>query len=176
LVETILLTSLLILASISDIRTYKIKNIITLPYVLAGMIINIYINGVNNLLTFAIDILIPIICLIPFYSLKMLGAGNIKLFSAISAIMGHRFVLLSMVFSFLVGGVIALLIMLIRKNFKKRFAYLFQYLKNCFITFSIQSYTSIGSESKDAVTEDVSGRFPFAIAVSLGTAIALLIG
>ena len=111
----------------------------------------------------------------PFYSLKMLGAGDIKLFSAISAIMGHRFVLLSMVFSFLVGGVIALLIMLIRKT-SKTFRILISISKNCFITFSIQSYTSIGSESKDAVTEDVSGRFPFAIAVSFGNCYSSLIG
>ncbi len=174
LVGTVLLLLLLVFALFSDIKTYKIKNTIILPFILIGIIINLCVYGVERLHTVIIGIIIPIICLVPLYSLKMLGGGDIKLFSAIGAIMGHKFVISAIGFSFLSGGIIALIIMLIRKNFKKRFVYLYQYLKNCFMTLSIQPYTYINFGSKNAITEDNSGRFPFAIAVAFGTVIALL--
>ena len=175
MVEIVLLELLLVLALLDDLKAYRVRNTITLPFILIGAAMNLCINGINSLHTVAIGILIPIICLMPLFSLKMLGAGDIKLFSAIGAIMGHRFVLSSMAFSFLAGGVIALLIMLIRKNLRQRFTYLFQYLIYCFITFSIKPYASIDFVNKDTVTKDISGKFPFAIAVACGTVISLLI-
>ncbi|NSW90186.1 MAG: prepilin peptidase [Firmicutes bacterium] len=164
LIETVLLLGL---ALLSDIKTYKIKNAVTLPFIFMGTVTNIYLNGINGLFTSIMGILIPIIFLTPLYALRMLGAGDIKLFSAIGAVMGNRFILYSMAFSFLEGGVIALFLMLSRKNFKQRFVYFFQYLKHCFLTLSFQPYISF--ENKD----DING-FPFALAVVCGSITAYL--
>ena len=164
LIETAVLLGL---ALLSDIKTYKVKNAVTLSFIFIGAITNLCRDGTGGLFISLIGILIPVILFAPLYALRMLGAGDIKLFSAIGAVMGIRFISCVMAFSFLSGGVIALLLMLARRNFRQRFSYFFQYLKHCYLTRSFQPYTSF--ENRDGVN-----GFPFALAVACGSIIAYL--
>lgn len=164
--KTVLVLSLLILALQCDIKTYKIKNTLIFPYILLGILINLFVGKLFGIFDWVLGILTPTIFLLPLYLLGMVGAGDIKLFSAIGSIMGYRFVLLSMMLSFLLGGIIALIIAFTREAFKKCFVNLLQYLKTCLLTFSIQTYTKI---------EDSSNRFPFSIAVVGGTIVSFFL-
>lgn len=161
------LSILLILALISDIKTYKIKNIIVYPFIIIGIITNFYLNGLDGVFFSLKGMFAPILLLIIFFILRMLGAGDIKFFSAIGSIMGVQFVIFTILYSFLSGGVIALLLMIVRKNGIKRFIYLFKYLKSCFITLSILPYTDFSDKSDE-------GKFRFAIAIVCGVCVNLL--
>lgn len=97
----------------------------------------------------------------------MLGAGDIKLFSAIGSIMGVTFVLNTLIYSFLMGGVISLTLMLTRKNLKPRLLFLFAHIKGCILTQSIQPYPPFSEQS------DMS-KFKFSYAIACGTIIAFL--
>ncbi|XUW99225.1 A24 family peptidase [Wukongibacter sp. M2B1] len=154
------------LSLISDIKTYKIKNNIVYPFILAGLITNIYLDGLDGLMYSVKGIIIPIILLIVLFILRMLGAGDIKLFSAIGSIMGFEFTMYSIMYSFLAGGAIALLLIIFRKNGIKRLVYLFQYIKSCFLIKSILPYTSFEDKSDGA-------KFRFAFAVVGGVGINL---
>jgi len=164
-IELIILMSL---ALISDIKTYKIKNKIVYPFTLIGLMTNLYSNGLEGLLFSLKGMIIPVLLLIIFFALRMLGAGDIKLFSAIGAIMGLGFVLQAIIYSFLTGGVIALLIIIARKNGMKRFKYFFQYLKSCFLTVSILPYTDFNDKND-------GGKFRFTFAIIGGVGLSLFI-
>lgn len=118
-------------------------------------------SGLEGVAQSLAAMLLPILLLGILYALRMLGAGDIKLLSAIGAIMGIEFVLYTAAFSFLVGGLMAVLLLLLRKNAKKRFLHLFHYFKNLLFSFSIVPYTDF-KEHRDG------GKFPFAIAICCG--------
>ena len=159
---------LLILALISDIKTYKIKNNIVFPFVIIGFLTKMYLDGKEGIFFSLKGMAFPIIALIIFFVLRMLGAGDIKLFSAIGAIMGLEFVLYTIIYSFLAGGIIALILIINRKNGIKRFKHFFQYLKSCILTQSILPYTDFDDKSD-------GGKFRFALAMTCGVCINLAI-
>ncbi len=154
-------------ALISDIRIYKIKNQIVYPFMLMGLTLNIAIFGLQGLKTSIEGIFIPIVLLFPLYLLRMLGAGDIKLFSAIGSIMGVAFILKCMIVSSLAGGLMALCIMTFRTNGRARLRYLYQYLKASLLAMKPLSYQDF--------TKVNDGHFPFALAVALGTLIVSII-
>lgn len=158
------LSLLLILALISDIRLYKIKNKIILPFVIAGIITNFVGYGSYGLKDSLIGVVIPVLLLIILYVARMLGAGDIKLFGGIGAIMGSQFVIFAMAYSFLAGGVIAMILILVRKNARKRLSHLFKYLKACIMSFTLLPYSDF-KEKNDG------SKFHFAIAIVCGTLI-----
>lgn len=153
---------LLFLAVINDIKENKIKNKVILPFLLLGLITNFIMDGKIGVKNSLIAILIPFLTLFLFYVLGMLGAGDIKFFCAIGSIMGIEFIIYSMAYSFIIGGVIAIIIMLSRKNGIDRFKYFFSYIKGVLLTLSISPYTNFQDKSD-------GGKFPFAIAIAIGT-------
>ena len=152
---------LLIIALKSDIRSRKIKNIVTLPFIIAGLLTNLIFSGYEGLRDSLLGIIIPIVLLFALYALRMLGAGDIKLFSALGAVFGLRDVVKIMAYSFVSGGIIAFVIILIRKNAKERFLHLYNYLKSVLLTLHITPYTEFDRK------ED-TGKFPFAYAIFCG--------
>jgi len=155
------------MALISDIKTYRIKNAIIVPFIMVGLATNFILSGPAGVLHSSAAVLLPFLLLIILYIARMLGAGDIKLFSAIGSIMGVKFVLYAVAYSFLLGGVIALVIMLVRKNGIKRLSYLMKYIENCFLTFSVQPYMNFNDKSDGA-------RFHFAYAIACGTFIRVI--
>lgn len=130
---------------------------------LAGIATNTIFFGVNGFIFSITGCLVPVLLLIIFFALRMLGAGDIKLFAAIGSIMGLEFVLYNMAYSFLAGGVIALGILTVNRNGAQRFRHLWRYLKSCFLTLSLQPYTNFEDKSDRA-------KFRFSYAVACGTA------
>jgi len=138
-----------------------------LPFILLGIITNCFIYGGRGILISLLGIMAPVLILFVFYALRMLGAGDIKLFSAIGATMGVRFVLSAIAFSFMAGGVMALIILSINRNWKNRILYLFNYLKCCFLANSLLPYTDF-EEKNDG------GKFHFTYAISCGVIMSLI--
>ncbi len=158
---------LIAMALISDIRTYKIKNAIIVIFLTAGFLTNSIASGLSGLAGSLLATALPIPLLLIFFALRMLGAGDIKLFCTIGAIAGVRFVLYAMAYSFIAGGIIACSIMLTNKSFRARGSYLACYLKTCFLTCSLQPYTDFSDKNDKA-------RFRFSYAIACGVAIAFI--
>jgi len=159
-----LLMMLLLMSLISDVKTRKIKNLIVFSFMVMGVLIGLCETGLVGILNSMCGIILPILILFPLFVLKMLGAGDIKCFSAIGAIMGAGFAAESIIYSFIVGGVIALIIMLFNNNAVKRFKGLLNYLKTCILTFSITQYDDLKRSE---------GAFRFTYAVVIGVIINL---
>ncbi|HEX3028387.1 MAG TPA: prepilin peptidase [Clostridia bacterium] len=149
-----------------DIKKYKIKNEIIIAGIVSGILTNVLSNAIDGVVDSLLGLIIPVAVLFLLFALKMLGAGDIKLFSAIGAIMGWKFIIHSMIVSILLGGFIAVIIIVLRKNAVERLKYLFNYLKCCLITIKVHEYQELDKGNK--------GLFRFSYAVAGGTIITLI--
>jgi len=91
--SVIAIVVLIVLALVCDIHERKIKNSITFPFIIAGLMINTISDGMRGLAYSVTGMVLPVIILLLFYILRMLGAGDIKLFCSIGSILGGTFAL-----------------------------------------------------------------------------------
>lgn len=124
--ETFIAFSFLTVAASCDARDYRVPNkLIGLGY-LAGLYINIADCGLAGIPVFLAKAAWPILLLYILYVLGGLGAGDIKLFSVISAVVGGRICWKLMLVSVMLAGVPALLILVsdkVRGGKKLHFTY-----------------------------------------------------
>lgn len=81
----ILLAVLLTAAVVSDIRTYRIPNALNALGCLTGMTYGVASGGVGGLCRSFMGIIVPAALLMVLFVLRVIGAGDIKLLSAIGA-------------------------------------------------------------------------------------------
>lgn len=161
-IKLVEIAALVMLALINDIKSCKIKNSITFPFIFIGLATNFFLDGLKGVTQSLLAAVFPVAALIILYALRMLGAGDIKLFSAIGAVMGLDFVLYTMAYSFISGGIIALALIAVRKNGRQRLLHLLSYIRSCFLTFSLQPYENFEDKTR-------GGTFRFSYAVGCGT-------
>ncbi|MDT8718578.1 prepilin peptidase [Clostridium sp. 19966] len=161
---------IIILASVclyTDIKYKKVKNKVLLIFALAGLVFNIVFYGIYGLENSLLASLIPFFLLFLLYAIRIMGAGDIKLFSVIGIIGGVNFILNNMLFSFAAAGIISAFIMVIRKNFIKRIKYFFYYL----IRFALSRKVVPYSDFKDDKRGD---KFQFVYGIFIGTIIQII--
>lgn len=160
LIKIVVCAVFLVLINITDIKGYKIKNKFVLPTIIVGLTVAL----ISNTFTDSIfGMLIPLV-LFPLYALKMLGAGDIKALCAIGAVLGVKLSIETLLFTFVSGGVIALVFMLVNKNFIERFKNLFNYFKVCYLARKVLNYDYGGK---------TNSYFRFSYAITAGTMLAL---
>lgn len=81
----ILLTALLALAVVSDIKTYRIPNVLNAFGCLTGMMYGVLSGGTRGLFRSLIGIVVPVLMLMVLFFFRIVGAGDIKLLSAIGS-------------------------------------------------------------------------------------------
>lgn len=117
----ILLSSILVIAAIIDIRVQKIPNLITFPTMVLGLIYHSITTGLNGLIFSIEGLVLGIAIFIIPYLMGGMGAGDAKLMGAIGAIIGPKGVLLASLFTAIVGGIYALIILLLNHKYSKSF-------------------------------------------------------
>ncbi|MBQ7975285.1 MAG: prepilin peptidase [Clostridia bacterium] len=161
IVKSIICAVFLVLINITDIKGFKIKNKVVLPTIIIGLIYGLISN---SFLDSIYGMLIPLV-LFPLYALKMLGAGDVKALCAVGAVLGFKLSVMTLLLTFVSGGVIALGFMLFNKNFKERFKNLFLYLKMSFFMRKMDKYNYGGGEKS---------YFRFSFAITTGTILAIV--
>ena len=117
----IVLSSILIVAAIIDIRIQKIPNILTFPTMIVGLTYHSVANGWSGLIFSSEGLIIGIaIFLIP-YLMGGMGAGDAKLMGAIGAMIGPKGVVIACLFTAIVGGIYALVVFLFNIQYLKGF-------------------------------------------------------
>ena len=165
-IKTVLIITQLTIAVITDVQCYKVKNSMIIIFLIAGVALHVSSMDYHDLSIGIIGLFAPFIVLLPLYMLKMLGAGDIKLFCSIGFLLGIKDVLYSIMYSYLFGLVIAVFIMLTRDNFAARFKKLFTYLKCSILTMSLLPYDDLNIQS--------DGRMHFTIPMAMGTIAVIL--
>src|SRR5690349_18108325 len=82
------LLTILVLVSISDLRSRRIPNWIVLPCLCAGILVSSWLHGRAGLLQSLSGVALAFVLCGAFYWLGGLGAGDVKLCAAIGAWIG----------------------------------------------------------------------------------------
>lgn len=137
MIKYIILILLLVLSIYNDLKFSKIRNTQVLYAVIAGFLINLYMFGMNGIISSTLGIIVPILLLGIFFYARLLGAGDIKLFAAIGALFGWNFVIYTMAYSFVFAGIITLFTIMDKMSLKSMFYNFFRDLKICCFTYNI---------------------------------------
>jgi prepilin peptidase CpaA len=110
------LVVVLVLSAVIDYRIQKIPNLITYPTMALAMGYHGVTNGEYGVYFSLMGLAIGLALLILPYILGGMGAGDAKLLGAIGAVIGPKQVFIAFLYSALVGGVYAVLLILIRRD------------------------------------------------------------
>jgi prepilin peptidase CpaA len=128
-IKLICLVLLLFYALKDDLLFYKIGNRIIATGILVGVGFQICELGWTSILTMLGGIFIPIFILFPLFLFKVLGAGDIKLFSVVGSFFGLQFVLKTIFISFVIGAIMSLYHLIKHNLMFQRLHYLVGYIQ-----------------------------------------------
>lgn len=124
------LLSLLIFAACYDWKDYYIPNWIIYAGYGIGFIYQSIFFGFIGSIFWLQGILFPIILLFIFFYCRMIGAGDIKLFSMIGGVSGVYSIIDIMTVSLFFGALLSVMFILRYRNLRSRLQYLLAYFSN----------------------------------------------
>lgn len=163
---TIMLFIILAVAVVTDILYRKIPNAVTLPAVIFGLVCHTYLSGLDGFLFSAGGLFLGIGPLLVFYLMGMMGAGDVKLMGAVGSILGPAGVFQAFLFTAIIGGVYAIIVMAAKGQ-------LMDFLKRIILSLKLSLLTRrpqlLPAESK------ASSILCYGIAIGAGTVLSLFI-
>lgn len=159
------LAMILLPASVFDMRQRRIPNALTYTSMAAGIIYWSYLNGLNGFMHGTVGLFLGIGVLIVFYLMGMMGAGDVKLMGAVGSFLGPEGVFIAFLYSAIVGGIYALLV-LARYKALKQTASRYGFMAKGYMTTGQLFYIS-----------PEEGKLPplcYGLAISIGTILSVL--
>ena len=163
---SLLLVALSFAALCTDLRSGRIPNFLTMPIFVAAAPLRYHVQGPEGIFDWFFCIAVPLLLLWPAFRFRMLGAGDIKLITALCALLPRSDVLPFLVLVFLAGGIFSLWVLSRKGLFRARLNYARNYVKTLLRTGRITPYRRPGP-----APENVS----FAPAVFAGTLLYLFV-
>lgn len=166
--ELLILALLLLLsfATISDVVRNIIPNLVSLAILCCGLMFQVSLEGWVGSITALAGLLIGFFIFIPFYLAGGMAAGDVKLMAAIGSLLGPLATMLAAGFSLIAGSFLALVIVLLQGDFLQLLKRYYRIIKTFSLTFQL-------IYEKPKANESASLRFPYALAISAGTVLAL---
>jgi prepilin peptidase CpaA len=157
------------LAIAFDITTHKIPNWFVLLALLGGLSLNAW-NGTTHLLSSLAGFALGIgIFFIPF-ALGIVGAGDVKLMGAVGAILGASWLPRVLFYTVCLGGLLALVSLILRGRDGKAFTGMWQDIK-----VLVASQGKVLPEGISAKNRQGIHTIPYGVAIALGTLVAFYI-
>ncbi|MCH1981116.1 prepilin peptidase [Ruminococcus sp. OA3] len=147
-----------------DIQTEKIANCGICIFWLVGFCYQIWLRNLSGICDFAAGAAVPILLLAGLFMFRMLGPGDIKLFSALGGVMGVLPIVRCMICSFLIGAVLSAAVILLCGNAGERLRYFTAYISQCCKEKRIHPYYRTGRRM-----ENIHFSVPVFLAVVLYT-------
>lgn len=174
LIQVFGLTLLLVIAVVHDMRTRRIPNLLVLMGIGLAVILHAIALGMGSASLAGhawwsplAGLLTGLATLMPLYLLRATGAGDVKLMGMVGAFIGTQAVLAATFYTFLAGGLLSLAFML-RPGVAR------QALDN--VRFLVSDWvlrTNTGQGLRLAPLKTTAARLPYAVAIALGTGVAL---
>lgn len=134
----------------SDVKTRRIPNLLTLPGIFLGFILNTILSGFNGFKLSLFGFLIGFCFFLIFYLIGGMGAGDVKLMGAVGAIMGYPLIINVFIFTVISSFIIIIFMF-------------FPIILNSVIS---KNYSNLKSIRKTYI--------PYGLAISLGTFITII--
>jgi prepilin peptidase CpaA len=119
-----LLAFTVVWAVVTDLRSRRISNRLTVPVMALGLAIGGLLGGWGGLTTSISGLLFGAALLLLPAAVGALGGGDLKLLAAVGALKGPYFVLLAAVYAGLAGGVVAVIALVRARGLKATLRYL----------------------------------------------------
>jgi prepilin peptidase CpaA len=159
-----LLSLILIVAAVIDGWMLKVPNWLTFPLVLAGWTVAAYCHGFSGLAWSIAGTAVGLALLLPAYAIGGMGAGDVKLMAGIGAWIGATATFYAFCTSAVVGGVIAIAMVLIRRRWHHHLAQFFQIVDEILMIRNADKLSAIAAERKSTMM-----LLPYGIPIALGT-------
>ncbi len=165
IIPILFLIIVLIIAAIYDYRFNRIPNWLTFPTMIGAVTYHTVIKGFEGLIFGLEGIGIGVAALIVFYLIGWMGAGDIKLLGAVGGFLGPKGVFIAFLFTAIVGGIYALLLLTITGYFKETV----NRYKTILLTFLItKRFFNIPFPKRKT-----NHRLCYGVAIALGTSISI---
>lgn len=117
-----------------DLRYKRIPNGFIVTGLLLGFFYQVSHFQWRGLINYGAGVVLPVLILGILFYFRMMGAGDIKLLSVIGGFLGPKSGLRCILYTFLFGSVLSVILLIKRRNLFSRFLYfkmyLFQYLNS----------------------------------------------
>lgn len=117
-------------AMVMDLRRARVDNGWILFCYVCGLAARLFTDGPQGIFAFFSGIFLPILLFGWLFVFHMLGAGDIKLLSALGGVMGAGRILKCMFASVLIGAGISAAILISTGSVRQRFRYFWDYISN----------------------------------------------
>ena len=164
--STVALLLILLLAAWTDLQQHRIPNVLSLGGIVLGIVLHTWISGFSGFAIGLAGAAVGIGILLPFYLLKGMGAGDVKLMGAVGAFLGPHNAMLATGLSLGAGGLLGVIILVLRGGLKPLALRYYGTLKCLLITGKI-------SHQAPETGEVAATKFPYAAAIGIGTVVAL---
>ncbi|MBV8715942.1 MAG: prepilin peptidase [Chloroflexi bacterium] len=102
-------------AALIDVWSRRIPNWVTFGTLLGGVLINAWLHGFSGALLALTGAGLGLALLLPFYMMRAIGAGDVKLLAAIGALIGPSMLVSVAVYGALVGGAMSVFVLVRRR-------------------------------------------------------------
>ena len=168
-VAQFLLLVLTMVAAGFDIRYRRIPNWLVLAGIVTGFAWNLYSSGWSGLGHAAAGLGLGFALYFPLYLLRARGAGDVKLLAAVGSIVGPGNCFWVFILTALLGGVIAMIMLLLRKRVRHTFFNL------SFIMSDLMKLRAPYNSSEELdVTKSKGMRLPHGAMIAVG-AVAFIV-
>lgn len=162
----IALILLVIAAAVIDMQSLRIPNWLTVGGMVLGLAWNTALAPaihIGLLWAFA-GLALGLVLLLPFYALKVMGAGDVKLMAMVGAFLEFPGILYAILFTFIAGGVLAVAFALARRSGGRLAGNVGDITRN--MVFGLMS----GVRPTLPLTAGPSiGKLPYGISIAIGT-------
>jgi len=162
---TIVMLSMLSVAVVTDLRTGKIHNKLTVPCAAAGLALAGVGGGLAGVGNHALGAAAALAAALMLSGLAGLGGGDAKLLIAVGALKGFHFALWAMLLTGVAGGALAG-VMIIRRRAVKATA----------VNMVANILSNAGGVRTDLAAGSALGKIPYSIAIAAGSLAALAFG
>ena len=150
------LAAVLARAVYSDLRFHRISNKLSMLGLVAGLGLQGLGGGSQGLISGLLGALVGFACFAPFYLLRAMGAGDVKLLAAVGAFIGPLGALYAALFSLIAGASGAICYVLWRAA------------RASVSTFAREGLAAAGSSALSSVRLARRERLPFALPIAIG--------
>lgn len=153
---------------VSDFRTMRIPNRLTGPAMLAGIALNVVYGGWGGAsASFGGALLVTVLLFGPF-ALGGVGAGDVKMMTAVGALLGPRLALYSLIVGVALGGVFAVVQLARMARLREKLGALKDMALDTMLTRSI-------APLKLSATDPNAVALPYSLPLGIGTASVIAI-
>jgi prepilin peptidase CpaA len=153
-------------ACVTDVRTRRIPNALTFGAALGGLLFHTLASGSDGAMLAAGGWVAGLFLFLPFFALRGMGGGDVKLLASLGAWMGPQEAFWLAIYSMLAGGVIGVCVAAAR-------GYLMTALTN--VAGALKYWGLVGLKPVPGLTLDSaqSPRLAYAIPILMGTVVTL---